>query len=53
VTVAVDEITATASSSRPVRERVDRLLTELIAIAPAGRAEALQARVGHAPQLQR
>ena len=48
VTVAVDEIIGTASSSRPVRQRVERLLTELIVIAPAGRAEALQARVEQA-----
>jgi uncharacterized membrane protein len=45
VAVGLDEILATASPSWQVRQRVDRLLTDLIAIAPAERAEALQARI--------
>jgi uncharacterized membrane protein len=53
LTVAVDEIIATASSSWPVQRRVDRLLTELIAIAPTERAEALRARMERAqPQVR-
>jgi uncharacterized membrane protein len=44
VAVALDEIIAVAGSSWQVRPRIDRLLTELLAIAPAGRAEALQTR---------
>jgi uncharacterized membrane protein len=42
--VALDEIIAIAGSSCHVRRRVDRLLTELIAIAPTERTEALRAR---------
>jgi uncharacterized membrane protein len=45
VAVALDEIIAIAGSSWQVRRRVDRLLASLISIAPAGRAEALQARI--------
>jgi uncharacterized membrane protein len=45
VAVALDEIIAIAGSSWQVRRRVDRLLADLIAIAPADRAEALQARI--------
>jgi uncharacterized membrane protein len=43
LTVAVDEVIAIASSG-PVQRRVDRLLRDLIAIAPAERVPALQAR---------
>ena len=53
LTVALDEIIATASSSWPVQRRVDRLLTDLIAIAPAERAEALRVRIERVkPQVQ-
>jgi uncharacterized membrane protein len=44
VGVALDETIASSGSSEQVRRRVDRLLTELAAIAPAARREALQAR---------
>jgi uncharacterized membrane protein len=45
LTVALDEIIAAGASSSLVTRRVDRLLTDLIAIAPAERAEALRARI--------
>jgi len=45
VAVALDEIIAMAGSSWQVSRRVDRLLADLIAIAPADRAEAVQARI--------
>jgi uncharacterized membrane protein len=45
VSVALDEIIAFAGSSWQVRRRVERLLTDLMSIAPAERAEALQTRV--------
>ena len=45
VAVALDEIIAMAGSSWQVSRRVDRLLAGLIAIAPADRAEAVQARI--------
>lgn len=48
VAVALDEIIVSAGSSSPVRRRVDRLLTELIVIAPTERAEALEARLDRA-----
>lgn len=44
VAVALDEIIAIDGSSWQVRRRMDRLLTDLIAIAPAERAEPLRAR---------
>ena len=43
--VALDEIIAIADRSSQVRPRVNQLLTELVAIAPADRAEALQGRL--------
>ena len=43
--VALDEIIAMAGSSWQVRRRMDRLLNDLIAIAPAERAAALGARI--------
>ena len=45
VGVALDETIAMSDSSLQVRRRVDRLLTELVAIAPPGRRESLQARL--------
>ena len=45
VGVALDETIAMSDSSLEVRRRVDRLLTELVAIAPPGRRESLQARL--------
>ena len=45
VGVALDETIAISDSSLQVRRRVDRLLTELVAIAPPGRRESLQARL--------
>ena len=45
VAVALDEIIAIADRSSQVRPRVNQLLMELIAIAPADRAEALQGRL--------
>jgi uncharacterized membrane protein len=48
VAVALDEIIASARSSWQVRRRLDRLLTDLIAIAPAEHAEALRARTERA-----
>jgi uncharacterized membrane protein len=45
VAVALDEIIAIADRSSQVRPRVNQLLTELIAIAPADRAETLQGRL--------
>jgi uncharacterized membrane protein len=48
VAVALDEIIAIAGSSSHVRLRIDRLLTELLAIAPADFAEALQVRIERA-----
>lgn len=44
VAVALDEIIAIAGSSWHVSRRLERLLTELIAITPAERAEALRRR---------
>lgn len=43
VGVALDETIAISGSSAQVRRRVDRLLTDLVAIAPPGRRECLQA----------
>jgi len=51
VAVALDEIIVMAGSSWQVRRRMDRLLTDLIAIAPSERAEALRARVERAQPL--
>jgi uncharacterized membrane protein len=48
VAIALDEIIAMAGSSWQVRRRMDRLLTDLSAIAPAERAEALRARTERA-----
>jgi uncharacterized membrane protein len=48
VAVALDEIIAIAGSSWQVRPRIDRLVTDLIAIAPTERAEALQLRIERA-----
>jgi uncharacterized membrane protein len=48
VGVALDEVIAIVGSSPLVRQRVDLLLTELVAIAPAGCEEALQARLERA-----
>jgi uncharacterized membrane protein len=45
VGVALDETIEAAGSQAQVRRRIDRLLTELIAIAPPGRRESLQARL--------
>ena len=45
VGVALDETIAMRDSSLQVRRRVDRLLTELVAIAPPGRRESLEARL--------
>jgi uncharacterized membrane protein len=45
VSVALDEIIANVGSSPLVRRRVEGLLTELVAIAPTGRREALRARL--------
>jgi uncharacterized membrane protein len=45
VSVALDEIIAIAGASPLVRRRIERLLTELLAIAPASREDALQARL--------
>lgn len=45
VGVALDETIAMSDSSWQVRRRGDRLLTELVAIAPPGRLESLQARL--------
>jgi uncharacterized membrane protein len=45
VAVALDEIIAIAGASWQVRRRVERLLASMIAMAPAGRAEALQTRI--------
>jgi uncharacterized membrane protein len=54
VAVALDETIAIAGSSEQVRQRVERLLTELIAIAPTDRAEALRVRLDRAqPQVRR
>ena len=53
LTVAVDEIIA-ISPSWPVQRRVERLLTDLIEIAPAEHAEALRARIDRRqPQVRR
>jgi uncharacterized membrane protein len=48
VSVALDEIIAIVGSSPLVRRRVERLLTELVAIAPADREPALEARLERA-----
>ena len=48
VGVALDETIAMSAASLQVRPRVDRLLTELVAIAPPGRREPLQARLERA-----
>jgi uncharacterized membrane protein len=48
VAVALDEIIAIDGFSAQVRRRVERLLTDLIAIAPAGRADVLRARIERA-----
>jgi uncharacterized membrane protein len=48
VGVALDEIIVIADASPLVRQRVDRLLTELVAIAPAGCEEALNTRLERA-----
>jgi hypothetical protein len=45
VGVALDETIAMRAVSLQVGRRVDRLLTELVAIAPPGRGECLQARL--------
>jgi uncharacterized membrane protein len=45
VGVALHETIAISGSSAQVRRRVDRLLTDLVAIAPPGRRECLQARL--------
>ena len=45
VGVALDETIAASGSQAQVRRRVDRLLTDLIAIATPGRREALQTRL--------
>jgi uncharacterized membrane protein len=45
VGVALDETIAMSDHSLQVRRRLDRLLTELVAIAPPGRRECLQARL--------
>jgi uncharacterized membrane protein len=45
VGVALDETIAMSGSSAQVRQRVDRLLTDLVAIAPPGRRACLQARL--------
>ena len=44
VSVSLDAIIANVGSSPLVRRRIEGLLTGLIAIAPAGRQEALRAR---------
>jgi uncharacterized membrane protein len=48
VGVALDETIAMSDRSLQVRRRVDRLLTELVAIAPPGRRECLQCRLERA-----
>jgi uncharacterized membrane protein len=48
VSVSLDEIIANVGSSPLVRRRIERLLTELAAIAPADREEALRARLATA-----
>jgi hypothetical protein len=48
VGVALDETIVMSDRSLQVRRRVDRLLTELAAIAPPGRRESLQARIERA-----
>jgi len=48
VGVALDETIAIRDASLQVRRRIDRLLTELVAIAPPGRREALEARLARA-----
>jgi uncharacterized membrane protein len=48
VGVALDETIAMSERSLQVRRRVDRLLTELVAIAPPGRRESLQSRMASA-----
>ena len=45
VAVALDEIIAIAGASWQVRPRIEQLLTDLIAIAPAERTEALRVRL--------
>jgi uncharacterized membrane protein len=45
VSVSLDEIIANVGSSPLVWQRIEVLLTELVAIAPAGRQEALRARL--------
>jgi uncharacterized membrane protein len=45
VAVALDEVIASSQSSPQVGARVDRLLAELAAIAPEGRAEPLLSRL--------
>ena len=45
VAVALDEIIAIAGASLQVRGRIERMLTELLAIAPEARAESLRARM--------
>ena len=46
VGVALDETIDASGSQTQVRRRIERLLTELLAIAPAGRQESLQTRLG-------
>jgi uncharacterized membrane protein len=48
VSVALDEIIEIGGSSPLVRGRVERLLVELVAVAPADREEALRARLERA-----
>jgi hypothetical protein len=48
VGVALDETNVLSRRSLQVRRRVDRLLAELVAIAPPGRRECLQARIERA-----
>lgn len=48
VGVALDETIAISDRSLLVRRRVDRLLAELVAIAPPGRRECLRARMERA-----
>jgi hypothetical protein len=44
----IRETIALSAASSQVRRRVDRLLTELVATAPPGRRECLEARVERA-----
>jgi uncharacterized membrane protein len=48
VGVALDETIEVSSAHGQVRRRLDRLLTDLVAIAPAGRQESLEARLERA-----